>query len=233
VLRRYREFVASAPEDLNVWAVLRMAPPLPFLPAEVHGKRVVVLPVFYSGDIAEGERLVSPLRGFGDAYGEHFGAQPYVQWQQAFDPLLTPGARNYWKSHNFIELRDEVLDTIIEFAGRLPSPQCEIFMGLVSGAANRVPADATAYAHRDVRFVMNVHGRWEQPAQDESCIAWARAFFQSSAPYASAGAYVNFMTDDEADRVAAAYGANYARLAQIKKKYDPENVFHLNQNIKP
>ena len=233
VLRQYREFVESAPEELGVWVVLRQAPPLPFLPKEVHGKEVVVLAIFYAGDIAEGDKLIAPLRRFGDAHGEHIGAQPYVQWQKAFDPLLTPGARNYWKSHNFKDLSDEALDTMIEFANRLPSPQCEIFIALIAGAANRVPADAMAYGHRDAKFVLNVHGRWDEAAHDETCMAWARAFFQASKPYASAGAYVNFMTEDESDRVAAAYGANYARLAQIKKQYDPENVFHLNQNIKP
>jgi FAD/FMN-containing dehydrogenase len=232
VLEKYREFVKSAPEELNVWVVLRKAPPLPFLPENVHGKKVVVLAIFYAGDIAEGERLIKPLRSFGDVYGEHIGAQPYAQWQQAFDPLLTPGARNYWKSHNFTELSDGALDSMIEFAGKLPSPQCEIFVGLIEGAANRVPSNAMAYGHRDAKFVLNVHGRWDEAAQDETGIAWARAFFKASAPYASAGAYVNFMTEDEGDRVAAAYGANYARLKQIKKKYDPENIFHNNQNIK-
>jgi FAD/FMN-containing dehydrogenase len=233
VLRRYREFVGSAPEELSVWVVLRQAPPLPFLPKEVHGKHVAVLACFYAGDIAQGEKLIAPLHRFGDAYGEHIGAQPYVQWQKAFDPLLTPGARNYWKSHNFTELRDEALDTMIQFAKKLPSPQCEIFVALIAGAANRVPANAMAYGHRDAKFVLNVHGRWDEKAQDETCIAWARAFFKASAPYASAGVYVNFMTEDETDRVSAAYGVNYARLAQIKKHYDPENVFHLNQNINP
>jgi FAD/FMN-containing dehydrogenase len=233
VLRQYREFVESAPEELSVWVVLRQAPPLPFLPKEVHGKGVVALAVFYAGEMAEGDKLIAPLRRFGDAHGEHIGAQPYVQWQKAFDPLLTPGARNYWKSHNFTELRDEALDTMIQFANRLPSPQCEIFIALIAGAANRVPGDAMAYGHRDAKFVLNVHGRWDDAAQDKTCIAWAREFFKASAPYASAGAYVNFMTEDETDRVAAAYGANYARLVQTKRQYDPENVFHLNQNIKP
>jgi FAD/FMN-containing dehydrogenase len=232
VLRQYREFVESAPEELSVWVVLRQAPPLPFLAKEVHGKPVVVLAICHVGDIAEGEKLTKPLRRFGEVQGEHIGAQPYVQWQKAFDPLLTPGARNYWKSHNFTELRDEALDAMIEFANKLPSSQCEIFIGLISGAANRIPAHAMAYAHRDARFVLNVHGRWDEAAQDETGIAWARAFFKASAPYASAGAYVNFMTEDEGDRVVAAYGANYARLAQIKQRYDPNNVFHLNQNIK-
>jgi FAD/FMN-containing dehydrogenase len=233
VLTKYREFVKSAPDELNVWVVLRKAPPLPFLPAEVHGKEVVVVVTFYHGDIAEGRKLIEPLRGFGTPHGEHVGAQPYAQWQKAFDPLLTPGARNYWKTHNFMELSDGALNSMIEFAGKLPSPQCEIFIALVEGAANRVPADATAYRHRDAKFVLNVHGRWNERTDDEQCIGWARAFFQASSPYASAGAYVNFMTEEESDRVTAAYGANYNRLTQIKKQYDPDNLFHVNQNIKP
>lgn len=233
VLTEYRKFIASAPEELNVWVVLRKAPPLPFLPVEVHGKEVVVLPVFYVGDVAEGEKLIEPLRHFGDACGEHIGPQPYVEWQQAFDPLLTRGARNYWKSHNFTELRDGVLDAIVEFAGKLPSPHCEIFIGCIAGAYNHVSADATAYYHRDAKFVLNVHGRWEDAVHDQMGIAWAREFFQASAPYASAGAYVNFMTEEESDRVTAAYGSNYDRLVQIKQQYDPENIFHFNQNIKP
>ena len=233
VLTQYREFTASAPEELNVWALLRKAPPLPFLPEDVHGKEVVVLVVFYVGDVAQGRQLIEPLFRFGTPHGEHIGVQPYMEWQKAFDPLLTPGARNYWKSHNFTELSDGALNSTIEFAGKLPSPQCEIFIGFLAGAPNRVPADAMAYRHRDAKFVLNVHGRWNEKTDDERCIAWARAFFQASAPYASSGAYVNFMTEEESDRVAAAYGANYDRLAQIKKQYDPDNLFHLNQNIKP
>jgi FAD/FMN-containing dehydrogenase len=233
ILTRYREFANKSPEDLSVWVVLRKAPPLPFLPANVHGQEVVVLPVFYAGAVADGEKRIEILRTFGDVLGEHIGVQPYTQWQKAFDPLLAPGARNYWKSHNFTELNDGALNAIIEYAGKLPSPQCEIFIGHIAGAANRVAPDAMAYAHRDAKFVMNVHGRWDSPAQDVSCIAWARAFFNASAPYASAGAYVNFMTEEEGGRVAVAYGSNYDRLVQIKRRYDPENVFHLNQNIKP
>ena len=233
ILTKYRQFVNSAPEELNVWAVLRKAPPLPFLPQTVHGKEVVLLPIFYSGAVAEAEKLIAPLRTFGTLLGEHIGAQPYVQWQKAFDPLLTPGARNYWKSHNFTELADGALNSIIEFAGKLPSPQCEIFIGLIAGAPNRIAADAMAYGHRDARFVLNVHGRWDEAADDQKCIGWAREFFKASAPYASAGAYVNFMTAEEGERVAAAYGSNYERLVEIKRRYDPENVFHLNQNIKP
>ncbi len=233
MLQQYRDYMDSAPEALNIWVVMRKAPPLPFLPEAVHGKEVAVLAVFYAGAPEDAERLIAPLRDFGTPYGEHIGVQPYVEWQQAFDPLLTPGARNYWKSHNFTELKDEALDIMIDFVHRLPGPQCEIFIGMVGGAANRVAANAMAYGHRDARFVLNVHARWDDLAQDNTCIAWARDFFKASAPYASAGVYINFMTEEEGERVKAAYGPNYERLVQLKRQYDPENLFHLNQNISP
>jgi FAD/FMN-containing dehydrogenase len=231
VLTGYRQIVKSAPRKLNVWAVLRHAPPLPFLPESAHGQKVVVLAVFYNGDPSEGEKLIQPLRQFGKVLGEHVGPMPYVQWEQAFDPLLTPGARNYWKSHNFTEMSDGALDTVIEYAGKLPSSECEIFLGLMAGASNEVPSDSTAYSARDARFVINVHGRWQTPQQDDEVIRWSRAFFNAATPYASGGAYTNFMTADEGERVVAAYGANYARLLELKQRYDPENIFHLNQNI--
>ena len=233
VLEQYRKFVELAPEELNVWVVLRHAPPLPFLPEEVHGERVIVLAVFYAGDISTGEKLLQPLQKWGEPYGIHVGAMPYADWQKAFDPLLTPGARNYWKSHNFTEISESAAEKILEYAYKLPTHQSEIFIALINGAPNRVPADAMAYGNRDTQFVLNVHGRWDEAGDDQRCIAWSRDFFKATEPYASGGAYVNFMTEEEGDRVAAAYGANYERLVQAKKKYDPENVFHLNQNIKP
>ena len=233
VLEQYREFVKAIPPELNVWIVIRHAPPLPFLPEWAHGKKIIALPVFYAGDSDKGQKLIEPLSRFGDALGDQIGPVPYIQWQQAFDALLTPGARNYWKSHNLTELRDGLLDAMVEYGNKLPSPQCEIFMGLLAGVSNDVKVDATAYSPRDARFVMNVHGRWDDPAQDETCIGWARTFFKATASYASMGAYVNFMTEDESGRVESAYGPNYARLREVKKQYDPENFFHLNQNIKP
>ncbi len=233
VLEKYREFTQSAPEELSVWAVLRKAPPLPFLPEAVHGTEVVVIALFYGGKPEDGKPLIEPLRKLGTPHGEFIGIQPYISWEQAFDPLLTPGARNYWKSHNFEELNDGALATALEYTGKLPSPQCEIFIAHLEGAANRLSPDATAYAHRNAKFVMNVHARWEDAKDDDACRNWARNFFQASSPFASAGAYVNFMTGDEGNTQATAYGTNYARLAHIKKQYDPDNVFHINHNIKP
>ena len=233
LLTQYREYVETIPDELNVWAVLRQAPPLPFLSETVHGKAVVIFPFFYTGEAEKGMRLIEPVRRFGQAHGEHIGLQPYTAWQQAFDPLLTPGARNYWKSHNFTALQDGALETVIDYAGKLPSSQCEIFIGLVGGQANRIPVDATAYAHRDAKFVLNVHSRWETPTEDNRCITWARDFFEAAKPYATGGVYVNFLTQDESERIAAAYGPNYDRLVQLKNRYDPQNLFRLNQNIQP
>jgi len=233
VLQQYYEFVARAPDELSVWVVLRLAPPLPFLPENVHGKGMIALALLYTGDPKEGERLIEPLRNFGTPMGEHVGVQPYVAWQQAFDPLLAPGARNYWKSHNFSTLKDGLFDAVIEYIGKLPSAQCEIFFGAIGGATERPAPDSAAYGHRDAKFVMNVHGRWENAADDKRGIQWARDFFRASAPFASGGVYVNFLTDDEGDRVRSAYGGNYDRLAKVKRKYDPDNLFRTNQNIAP
>ncbi len=232
VFEFYKSFTANAPEELSCWIVLRKAPPLPFLPADVHGKEVFVIASLYAGDPAKGEKILEPLRKFGNPVGEHVGPMPYEGWQQAFDPLLTPGARNYWKSHNFTELSDGVVDAVLEYVGKLPTPLTEIFIGQLGGAINRVKPDATAYPHRDANFVMNVHTRWEDKAMDGMCVEWARKLFDETAQYATGGVYVNFISEDE-QRVPNAFGKNYERLVKLKKKYDPENFFRTNQNIQP
>jgi FAD/FMN-containing dehydrogenase len=233
VLERYREFMAGAPDDLCAWAVLRKAPPLPFLPASFHGQNMIALAVLYAGDPAQGASLVEPLRHFGTPVGEHVGVQPYVAWQQAFDPLLAFGARNYWKSHNLSTLADGLIDTAIEFIEKSPSPHSEVFLAALGGATTRPTPEASAYPHRDARFVINVHSRWMDASDDASGVTWARDFFDAAAPFATGGVYVNFMADDERERVPAAYGSNYERLSQAKRTYDPDNLFRANQNIRP
>ncbi|NIM51278.1 MAG: FAD-binding protein [Gemmatimonadales bacterium] len=233
VLRAYRDFAAQAPDELSVWVVLRKAPPLPFLPEEVHGTEVVVLAALYHGDMAEGEKALAPLRAHGSPHADVISPHQFVDFQAAFDPLLTPGARNYWKSHDFPALEDDALDTIIDYMGKLPGPACEVFIAHMGGATSRVPADATAYRGRDAEFIMNVHGRWEDAADDEKCIAWCRQLFDATNPYAMGAVYVNFMTEEEGQRVREAYGDGYARLVELKNKYDPDNLFRLNQNIQP
>jgi FAD/FMN-containing dehydrogenase len=233
VAKHYREFVARAPEDLTTWLVFRKAPPLPFVPAEWHGREVVVIAFLYAGDVPAGQRAIEPLRAFGRPVGEHIGPMPYAAFQQAFDPLLTPGARNYWKSHDFTHISDAAVDVIQDFVSRLPSPHCEIFLAHLGGAGARVAPDAMAFSRRDAEFIINVHTRWEHPADDAACIGWAREFFATMAPHAMGSVYVNFMPEDETDRLPAAWGPNYARLAAIKAKYDPKNLFRVNQNIQP
>jgi FAD/FMN-containing dehydrogenase len=233
VLRQYRDLADKAPDELTVWAVLRKAPPLPFLPGDVHGKEVVVLAMCHAGKVEDAEKDVAPFRKIGKPIADVVSPHPYAGWQQAFDPLLTPGLRNYWKSHNFPALSNEAIDVLIRYTGMLPSPHCEIFVGQLGGAAKRVAMDATAYAQRDAAYVMNVHTRWEKPDQDRTCIGWAREMFEAMKPFATGGVYVNFMPDDESERVEAAYGPNYKRLAELKLRFDPDNLFRLNQNIKP
>lgn len=233
ILTRYRDAVSSLPENLTLWTVLRKAPPLPFLPPEVHGQEVLVLAVFSPTPGPTIDSAIAEVGNWGQPLGKMVGPMPYAAWQQIFDPLLTPGARNYWKSHNFTQLSDDAIDVVMHYASNLPTPQCEIFLALLGGQASVPAPQATAYPHRNALYVMNVHTRWDDPVDDERCIGWAREFFQAAAPFASGGVYVNFMPQDEAERTTEAYGENYQRLAQIKLKYDPENLFRANQNIRP
>jgi FAD/FMN-containing dehydrogenase len=233
VLRFYRDFMKTTPQEFVCWFVIRLAPPLPFLPPEWHGKHILALAVCWSGDMKEADRVTKPLRSFGKPITEHIGPMPFLVWQTILDPLLTPGMRNYWKSHDFREVSDGLIDTLIAHARTIPDPQTEIAFAQLGEGVTKVPNGATAYTHRDAAFVMNVHGRWDNPANDTKCITWARDLFQAAAPFATGGVYVNFMTEEEKDRVKSAYGSNYDRLAKIKKQYDPNNLFRLNQNIQP
>jgi FAD/FMN-containing dehydrogenase len=218
---------------VSVWAVLRRAPPLPFLPESVHGIGIVALAFFSPLTADEVEDDIATVRGFGDPLGEHVGAVPYAAWQQVFDPLLVPPARNYWKSHNFNTLSDAAIDVVVRYAGQLPSEQSEIFLGLIGGATNTHAPQETAYPHRAALYAMNVHTRWTEPADDAACLAWAREFFKAAAPHTAGGVYINFLNEDEVDRIAEAYGPNYSRLRELKARYDPDNLFRANQNIRP
>ena len=233
LLPQFRRIANEAPDELTTWVVMRKAPPLPFLPAEWHGKEVLIFAACYCGDMQAGEKAVAGLRALGKPIVDVISPHPFAGWQAAFDPLLTPGARNYWKSHDFADLPDAAIGTILDAVWTLPTPECEIFIAHVGGAMSRVAADATAWSNRSAHFVMNVHTRWREAAEDAACIGWARRLYDATARFASGSVYVNFMPDDEGDRVQAAYGANYRRLAEIKRRYDPQNLFRMNQNIQP
>lgn len=233
LLQYYREFCKTAPDELTVWVVTREAPPAPFVPTEWHGKKIIAFACCYSGDLATGEQLLRPLREFDSKITDIVGPNPYVGWQQAFDPLMVPGLRNYWKTHDFSALSDGLIDAFINAVEHLPSPHSEIFIGQLGGATARVDADATAFGDRNAKFMMNVHGRWETPAEDQTVVQWCREVYAAATPYATGQAYVNFMTGEESARVGEAYGRNYDRLRQVKRKYDPGNLFRMNQNIEP
>lgn len=233
LLAAFDRLARGAPDGLTIWTVLRQAPPLPFLPEEWHGREVLVFAVCYIEPTPEGDRMLAELRGLGTPIADVIGPTPYVGWQAAFDPLLTPGTRNYWKSHDVGEVSDGMIAVIDKAIRSLPSPQCEVFFGTIGGAASRADPDATAFPQRTPHYAMNVHTRWDDPADDAACIAWARALFDAAAPHALGSVYVNFIPDDEGDRLGGAYGANLERLARIKARYDPENRFRLNHNVAP
>ncbi len=232
-LQFHRDYVRSLPDEMTAWLVVRHAPPLPFLPKDVHGKMVVIVPFVWLGDEAEGARLIGPIREATPSLGEAIGMNPWAGWQAGFDGLVTHGARNYWKSHHLKELPDACIDRIIEFAKTMPSDECEVFIPHMEGAPSRVPENATAFAHRRTPFVLNIHTRWHDLKDDARCLAWARDFHQATEPFAQ-GVYVNFLSDEGEDRVKDAYTTEtWDRLVQVKKIYDPTNLFRMNQNIKP
>ena len=233
VLRAWRDFCAVAPDELSVWTVLRKAPPLPFIPEAAHGTDVVIFPLVHCGDIDAGMRAAAPVLQFGEPLASALGPTPYAGFQGAFDPLLAPGQRNYWKSNNFSTLSDAALEVVMAAATRLPGPQCEIFVAQLGGAMARVEPEATAFVGRDARFIMNVHGRWSDASDDERVRRWARQTFEEASHHATGSGYVNFLTEDEAERVAASYGQNHARLQDLKRRYDPANLFRMNLNIAP
>ena len=231
LLQTYRSLCMVAPDELTVWAVMRQAPPLPFIPEAWHGKEVLIFAACYAGDMREGQEALRQLRDLGNPIADVIGPHSYTDWQQAFDPLLTPGARNYWKSNDFLQLTDEVIDSILAAVGTLPDPQSEVFIAHLGGAMTRVNPASTPFPQRNRHFVMNVHTRWTDTSRDESCIAWARKLYDQTATHAAGSVYVNFMPSDDDGRMTEAYGSNIDRLRQIKAKYDSKNLFRLNHNI--
>lgn len=232
-LKFHYDYVQKMPDEMSIWGVMRLAPPLPFLPEEVHGQRVMVIAFMYTGSEEEGMELIQPIRDFGTTLGEVPHMAPFTAWQSAFDGLQEEGFRNYWKSHNFPAVNGELIEILCNAIENQPSPMCEIFLPHLGGAVSQVDPMATAYHYRSAPFLMNVHTRWEDAADDDRMIAWARKVYEDTKPHAE-GVYVNFMSDEGQDRVRDAYPkATWDRLVEIKRKYDPNNQFRLNQNIKP
>ncbi|MBT2389776.1 FAD-binding oxidoreductase [Streptomyces sp. ISL-1] len=233
VITRWRDLTAEMPDELTTLVNLTTAPPLPFLPEEVHGTRVVVVAGMYSGAIEAGEAAVRPLRTLGTPIADLMGPMPYVGMQSLLDPLWTPGAHNYFTSA-FIEASGTAIDALTRLHLTTPTPSSELHLHQLGGAFGRIPADATAFSQRDAGFLCNVIARSPEPTGFDEHAEWARGGREEIARHGRGAAYVNFTGDAAEDKVRASYpGAVYDRLVQVKDKYDPTNLFRLNQNIRP
>jgi FAD/FMN-containing dehydrogenase len=235
VLRFYRDFIATAPDDLTTIVNLRVAPPLPFLPEEVHGKPIVMVGACYAGAPEDGIEVVRPLKEFGRPIVDLLEPKPYTALQSMFDPSVPHGWHYYWKSVELPPLTDEAIDTLIEHASALTSPKSYCIVFQLGGALGRVDSDATAFSQRDAAHNVNINAIWtEDDPEAARHIAWARDFFAALQPHAGGRVYLNFLGDEGADRVRQAYGAReYERLVELKRAYDPTNFFRMNQNIPP
>jgi FAD/FMN-containing dehydrogenase len=234
VLHFYRDFTASAPDELTTIVVLRMAPPAPFFPRWVHGQPVVVIGACYAGSVEEGERAVAPLRQFGAPLVDLIRPTPYLSHQSLFDPTAPHGLGYYWKSEYVPSLSDALINTLAEGAWEVPTPESYTIIFHLGGAVGRQDADGSAFEDRRAAHAVNIDAVWTEPARATACTAWTRELWEAVRPYSTGRVYVNFLGEEGQDRVRAAYGdAKYERLRALKRKYDPTNFFRLNQNIRP
>ena len=233
VLRFFREYLAEAPEELGGFVGFHLAPPLPFLPEEWHFKNVCLAVPCWSGPVEQGEAMIRPFLEAVEPVGLHVGAMPYPALNMLFDPLLPAGLQHYWKASFARELGDEAIAVHAEHGGRVPAIQCAVYLYPIDGAVQRVGPKDTAFAYRDMGYSPVIAGMWPDPADNDRNIAWVRAYYEALRPFSAEGGYINFMDGDDQGRIRSNYGVNYDRLAAVKAKYDPANLFHVNQNIRP
>jgi len=233
VLRFYREFIADAPEQFGGFPAWQIAPPLPFVPENRHGDTFLAFVACWAGPLDQGERVLKPLHDVAPVVAEHVGPMPYPALNSAFDALVPPGLQHYWKANFVTELNDQAIEAHLEHGPKVPAVNSTVHIYPINGACHRVAPDATAFAYRDATFANVIAGMWPDPTQNEANIKWVRDYYDATAPLSEEGGYVNFMAGDDQDRIKANYKGNYERLVEIKRKYDPGNLFHLNQNIKP
>src|ERR671930_182901 len=233
ILRFYRDWVQEAPDELTTLVNLLTAPPAPFLPEEWHGRPLVAIIGVHSGSVDEGERAMRPLRELGDPVADLMGPIPYVAMQSLIDPLWGPGAHSYFKAGWLGGLDDAAIDTLIEYRDTVTSPKSEIHIQHIGGAVARVSADATAFGDRSAPFLLNILASTFTADGHDEAVAWAQDLYGAMAPSLTGGTYVNFLSNEGDGRVRAAYGDKYDRLVALKDRYDPTNLFRLNQNIKP
>jgi len=234
VLELYRTLVVKAPPELTLVALMRPAPPAPWLPKEMHGKPIVALLACYSGRPEEGGKAVAPIKAFGRPIGDVLVRRPYAQMQSLLDATQPKGRRYYWKSEYLSRIEPALCEKFIEHAARIRSPHSAVILFQIEGALNQLREEHSPVGNRDARFVLNVAGSWEQPADDAANIEWARAAWNDMRRFSTGGTYINFLTEDEGpERIEAAIGKALVRLAEVKARWDPENFFRTNRNIKP
>ena len=236
VLPAWRDVAESAPDEVSSSALFWGVPAAEAFPADIHGKAVVIIAAMYAGDAAEGERILKPLRELAKPVLDLSGQMPYAVMQSAFDPFFPKGWLYYWKSRYLDRLDQETIRAITHYASTRPSPMSLMALWHVGGgAASRVPADATAFGTRDAPYLISFDTTWTDPAHTDQNIAWTRAAWADMGRFGGGGLYLNFagFGEEKEALVRAGYGANYERLAALKATYDPENLFHMNQNIKP
>jgi FAD/FMN-containing dehydrogenase len=233
VLKWYRDFITSAPEDIYGFFAFLNVPPAPPFPEEIHNKNMCGVVWCYTGSLDQGDKAFKPVLDFGPPAFAHLGPMPFPALQTMFDPLLPPGLQWYWRGDFFRELNDEAVAQHVKHGSQLPSALSTMHLYPINGAVHRVGASDTAWAYRDVTWSAVYGGIDPDPANKDAITKWTKEYQEALHPYSAGGAYVNFMMEEGQERVKATYGDNYRRLAEVKAKYDPTNLFHVNQNIKP
>jgi FAD/FMN-containing dehydrogenase len=233
VLRFYREFIVDAPEQFGGFPAWQIAPPLPFIPEDRHGEPFLAFVACWAGPLDQGEAALKALHDVAPVVAEHVGPMPYPALNAAFDGLVPPGLQHYWKANFVTELSDDAIAAHLQHGPKVPVVNSTMHLYSINGACHRVGSDETAFAYRDATFAPVIAGMWPDPAQNEANIAWVREYYDATAPHSEQGGYVNFMSGDDQDRIKANYRGNYERLVEVKRRYDPGNLFHVNQNIAP
>jgi len=233
LLRFFREFIKDAPETYGGFPAFQVAPPLPFIPEDRHGDTFCAAIVHWAGPLEQGEKAMAPFRDLAPRVGEMVGQMPYPALNAAFDELFPKGMRSYWKGSYVTELTDAAIEQHLNHGPKVPGVSATMHLYPINGAAGRVASDATAFAYRDATFAPVFVAAWQDAADDQERIKWVRDYYEATAPYSEPGGYINFMADDDQGRIQDNYRGNYKRLVDVKRAYDPDNVFHHNQNIKP
>lgn len=233
VLRWFREFIADAPEQFGGFPAFQIAPPLPFIPEDRHGETFLAFVACWAGPVDEGEQTLKPLHDVAEVVAEHVGPMPYPALNSAFDGLVPAGLQHYWKANFVRELTDDAIAAHLEHGPKVPAVNSTVHIYPINGACHRVATDATAFAYRDASFAPVIAGMWPDPSQNDANIKWVRDYYEATAPLSEEGGYINFMAGDDQERIKANYRGNYARLVDVKRRYDADNLFRVNQNIKP